>query len=109
MEADYVDNSQSSECVPENLSSGEVSVPSSSLPDSSDSKKETASGPQHPSVNASTSYNFGLMPPILGNPLGPVEASETQAHDVSRVPSLVVGVHLNSFLGLTGGIFVLSI
>lgn len=89
-EADYVDNSQSPQHVPDNLSSGEVSVPSSAVPDSSDSKKETASGPQHPGVNVSSSYNFALMPPILGNPLGPVEASETQARDVSRVPSFVV-------------------
>lgn len=89
-EADYIDRSQSPEQVTENLSSVEVSVPSSSVPDSSDSKKETTSGPQHPSAHTSANYNFGLMPPILGNPLGPVEASETQARDVSRVPSFVV-------------------
>ncbi|XP_021724431.1 GBF-interacting protein 1-like [Chenopodium quinoa] len=86
-EVDYV-GSQSPK-PEENLSSGDVNAPSNSVPDFSDSK-ETVSGPQHSNVHTSTHYNFGLLPPMLGNPLGSPEASETQLRDASRASSFVI-------------------
>lgn len=87
-EADYVDQSQPSKQA-ENLASGDVGVLANPVQDFSDSK-ETVGGPQHSSAHSSTGYNFGFLPPMLGNPLGSLEASETQGRDASRVSSFVV-------------------
>ncbi|XP_074272477.1 GBF-interacting protein 1 isoform X2 [Silene latifolia] len=73
----------------ETLSSIDVSAPSSSVPDFSESK-ETAVDPQNSSVHISASYSFDVMPPMLGNQLGQMGGSETQGRDVSRAPGVVV-------------------
>ncbi|KNA25905.1 hypothetical protein SOVF_002440 isoform B [Spinacia oleracea] len=94
-EADYVDRSQSP-MQAENLTSGDVSVPANSVSDFSDSK-ETVSALQHSGGHTSAGYNFGLLPPMLGNPLGSPEALETQALDASRASSFVQPVDPSSF------------
>lgn len=87
-EADNVDRSESPKQA-ENFSSSDLSVPASAVPEVSDSK-DTVSGPQHSSVHASANYHFGLLPPMLGNPLGSLENSESQARDASRASNFIV-------------------
>ncbi|GAB4825317.1 hypothetical protein Ancab_008189 [Ancistrocladus abbreviatus] len=88
-EGDYVDYSQSPTHVPENVSSGDVDASARSIPEMHDSKEKT-DGPQSSTVHTSATYSFGLVPPPLGNPLAQFESSESQAHDISRMPGLVV-------------------
>ncbi|KAK9691229.1 hypothetical protein RND81_09G184300 [Saponaria officinalis] len=84
---EYADCSSISEQA-ETLSP-DVVAPSSSVPDLSDSKEMT-NVPQNSSIHSSSSYSFDVMPPIIGNHLGQMEGSETQARDVSRAPGFVV-------------------
>ncbi|XP_057526082.1 GBF-interacting protein 1-like isoform X2 [Amaranthus tricolor] len=85
--ADYANHSESPKQV-ESLSS-DVIVPASSVAEFCEST-ETDSGNQHSSVHMSDGFNFGLMPPTLGNPLGSMEASDNQAHDAARASSVFV-------------------
>ncbi|KAJ7964673.1 GBF-interacting protein 1-like isoform X2 [Quillaja saponaria] len=90
---DYPDHPQSPTHVPENLSSGEVDVSSSAIQEYHESKQESAfpsGGHQYSVVHTSPNYSFGLVPPMLGTQLAPFENSESQARDVSRLPSYVV-------------------
>ncbi|XP_057526095.1 GBF-interacting protein 1-like isoform X4 [Amaranthus tricolor] len=86
--ADYADYSQSPKQV-ESLSSGDVSAPASSVVEFCESK-ETDSGNQHSSVHSSAGVSFGLMPPMLENPLGSGEVSDNQERDAARASSIVV-------------------
>ncbi|GMY09621.1 GBF-interacting protein 1 isoform X2 [Fagus crenata] len=92
-EADYIDHPQSPTRVPENLSSGDGDVSSSAIPEYNESKQDTAlpsGGHQYSVVHTSPNYNFGFVPPVMGSQLAPVENSESQARDVSRLPSFIV-------------------
>uniref|UniRef100_A0A5B7ACS6 GBF-interacting protein 1 N-terminal domain-containing protein n=1 Tax=Davidia involucrata TaxID=16924 RepID=A0A5B7ACS6_DAVIN len=92
-EGGYPDHPQSPTHVPENLSSGEGDVSSNAVPEYSESKPETALPPgsnQYSMVHTSPNYSFGFMPPMLSSQLAPFESSESQARDVSRLPSFVV-------------------
>lgn len=65
---------------------------SSSAPEY-DSKQEIAlppGGHQYSTVHTSPNYSFGFMPPILGSQLAQFDSSESQARDVTRLPSFVV-------------------
>jgi hypothetical protein len=88
--ADYANLSESPKQV-ESLSSDVVIVPASSVAEFCEST-ETDSGNQHSSVHMSGGFDFGLMPQILGNPLGSMEASDNQAHDAARASSVFVSV-----------------
>ena len=88
--ADYADYSQSPKQV-ESLASGDVSAPASSVVEFCESK-ETDSGNQHSSVHSSAGVSFGLMPPMLENPLGSGEVSDNQERDAARASSIVVSV-----------------
>ncbi|KAL9243959.1 hypothetical protein vseg_017788 [Gypsophila vaccaria] len=84
---EYADCSSISEQA-ETLSP-DVVVPPSSVPDLNDSK-EIANVSQNSNMHDSSSYGFDAMPPMIGNQLGQLEGSETQARDVSRAPGFVV-------------------
>ncbi|KAF3783564.1 GBF-interacting protein 1 [Nymphaea thermarum] len=48
-------------------------------------------GPQYSAVQAAPNYStFGLIPPIMSGQFPPLESSEPQGCDVSRIPSFVV-------------------
>lgn len=92
-EGHYPDHPQSPTHVPENLSSGDGDVSSSTIPEYNESKQKTAlpsGGHQYSVVHTSPNYSFGFVPPMLGSQLAPFENSESQARDVSRLPSFVV-------------------
>ncbi|XP_024026610.1 GBF-interacting protein 1-like isoform X2 [Morus notabilis] len=92
-EGDYPEHPQSPTHVPENLSSTEGDVSSNATPGPNESKQDTelpSGGQQYSMVNTSSTYSFGLVPPILGSQLAPLENAESQARDVSRLPSFVV-------------------
>lgn len=95
---DYSDPPPSSH-VPENLSSSAGDAPPSTVvPEYSESKQETAllpRGHQHSAVHTSPNYSFGFVPPVLGSHLAPFEIIESQAHDVSRIPSFVVSPQIS--------------
>ncbi|KAG6787196.1 hypothetical protein POTOM_008831 [Populus tomentosa] len=87
----YPDHPQSPSHVPENLSA-EGDVSSNTVPDY-ESKQEAAllsGGHQYSVVHTSPGYSFGLVPPMLSGQIMPFENSESQARDVSRLPSFVV-------------------
>ncbi|KAF3445288.1 hypothetical protein FNV43_RR14983 [Rhamnella rubrinervis] len=92
-EGDYPDHPGSPTHVPENLSSAEGDISSSANIGHNESKQDTAlpsGGHQYSVVHTSPNYSFGFVPPILGSQLAPVENPESQARDVSRLPSFVV-------------------
>lgn len=71
---------------------------SSSAPECSESKPETLqAGQQYSVVHTSPNYNFGFVPPMLGNQLAPFDSSESQPRDVSRLPNFLVGLHSLDF------------
>ncbi|CAK9151849.1 unnamed protein product [Ilex paraguariensis] len=87
-EGDYADHPPSSLEVPEN--SDEADVTFSVVPQYTKSKQENVlphAGHQYSAVHTSPSNNFGLM---LGGQLAPLESSESQVRDVSRLPGFVV-------------------
>ncbi|XP_024450996.2 GBF-interacting protein 1-like isoform X2 [Populus trichocarpa] len=87
----YPDHPQSPSHVPGNLSA-EGDASSNTVPDY-ESKQEAAllsGGHQYSVVHTSPGYSFGLVPPMLGSQIMPFENSESQARDVSRLPSFVV-------------------
>ncbi|XP_070030493.1 GBF-interacting protein 1-like isoform X5 [Nicotiana tabacum] len=88
--ADFSDQSPPSSGQ-ENLSAKPEDV-SPSVPEYSESKQETLQGGhQYSAVRTSPNYSFGFMlPPTLGSQLAPFENSESQSHDVSRLPNFVV-------------------
>nr|XP_011467310.1 PREDICTED: endochitinase A isoform X3 [Fragaria vesca subsp. vesca] len=90
---DFPDHPQSPTHILENLSSGEGDVSSSAAQGHNESKHDsvmTSGSHQLPVANTSPNYSFGIVPPILGSQLAAFENSESQAHDVSRLPSFVV-------------------
>ncbi|XP_065873634.1 GBF-interacting protein 1-like isoform X2 [Euphorbia lathyris] len=91
-EGPYPDHPQSPSHVTENVS-GDADVSSSSVPEYNESKQENAllsGGQQYTVVQTSPSYSFGFVPPMLSGQIAPFENSESQARDVSRLPSFVV-------------------
>ncbi|XP_057466037.1 GBF-interacting protein 1-like isoform X1 [Actinidia eriantha] len=91
-EGAYPDQPQSPRLVPEKLSSGEGDVSSTAVPQYIESKQETAlpGSRQYSMLHPSSSYSFGFMPSMVGSQLAPFESSDSQARDVSRVPSFVI-------------------
>ncbi|XP_057461579.1 uncharacterized protein LOC130751873 isoform X1 [Actinidia eriantha] len=94
-EGDYPDYPQSPRHVPENLLTGEGDVSSTIAPEYSESKKETSllpvlNGHQYSMIHTSPSYSFDFMSPMVSSQIAPFESSESQACDVSRLPSFVV-------------------
>ncbi|KAG5232105.1 GBF-interacting protein [Salix suchowensis] len=90
-EGNYPDHPPSPSHVPGNLSA-EGNASSNAVPDY-ESKQEAAllsGGHQYSMVHTSPSYSFGFVPPMLGSQIAPFENSESQARDVSRLPSFVV-------------------
>lgn len=67
---------------------------SSSAPECSQFQQETLqAGLQYSVVHTSPNYNFGFVPPMLGNQIPPFESSESQPRDVSRLQNFFVGLH----------------
>ncbi|KAK9156379.1 hypothetical protein Sjap_003859 [Stephania japonica] len=92
-EVDYSDHPLSPSNVQENVPSAEADGPTVSGPDYEQTKLESmlpVGGPQYSVVHTAPNYPFGLMPPILGAQFASFESSESQARDVSRLPSYVV-------------------
>uniref|UniRef100_A0A6N2MTR5 GBF-interacting protein 1 N-terminal domain-containing protein n=1 Tax=Salix viminalis TaxID=40686 RepID=A0A6N2MTR5_SALVM len=90
-EGNYPDHPPSPSHVPGNLSA-EGNASSNAVPDY-ESKQEAAllsGGHQYSMVHTSPSYSFGFVPPMLSSQIAPFENSESQARDVSRLPSFVV-------------------
>lgn len=100
--SDYADHSQSPKQV-ESLSSGDVSAPASSVIEFCLSKV-TDSGNQHSSIHSSGDVSFGLMPPMLEDPLGSGEVSDNQERDFARASSIVVSVFFLFTLSNTGSL-----
>ncbi|XP_057955419.1 GBF-interacting protein 1-like isoform X2 [Malania oleifera] len=93
-EGDYPVHPQSPTHVLENLSSveGDVSA-ATAVPEYNEPKQETAlppGGHSHPVVHTSAGYSVGFVPPMLGSQITPVESSESQGRDFTRLPSFVV-------------------
>ncbi|XP_050382109.1 GBF-interacting protein 1-like isoform X3 [Argentina anserina] len=92
-ESDFPDCPQSPTQILENLSSGEGDVTSSAAQGHNEHKHDTvlaSGGHQLPVANTAPNYSFGIVPPILGSQLAAFENSESQARDISRLPSFVV-------------------
>ncbi|XP_061339181.1 GBF-interacting protein 1-like isoform X2 [Gastrolobium bilobum] len=90
---DYPDHPESPTNVPENLSSSEVDGSSGAIQEYNESKQDTAlpsGGHQYSGVHTSPNYNFGFVPPMLGTQVTPLDNSESQTRDISRLPSYVV-------------------
>ncbi|KAK7385487.1 hypothetical protein VNO78_31209 [Psophocarpus tetragonolobus] len=95
---DYADHPQSPTNEAENLSSSEVDGSSSAIQEYNESKQDTAlpsGGHQYSGVLTSPNYNFGFVPPMLGTQLTQFDNSESQARDVSRLPSFIVHQQLD--------------
>ncbi|KAL3646147.1 hypothetical protein CASFOL_011327 [Castilleja foliolosa] len=90
-EVKYPDHPHSPPQEPEIFSSSEVEATAATIsPDYREPKPEVAPGShQHPVVNTSN-YSYGFMPPILGGQPAPLESSESQARDASRLPGIVM-------------------
>ncbi|KAF1890041.1 hypothetical protein Lal_00025373 [Lupinus albus] len=89
----YPDHPESPANVPDNLSSSEVDGSSSAIQEYNESKQDTAlpsEGHQYSEVHTFPNYSYGYVPPILGNQVTSFDSSETQTHDISRLPSFVV-------------------
>lgn len=96
---DFPDHPQSPTHILENLSSGEGDVSSSAAQGHNESKHDsvmTSGSHQLPVSNTSPNYSFGIVPPILGSQLAAFENSESQARDVSQLPSFVVSSQIYS-------------
>lgn len=97
---DYPEHPRSPTHAPENLSSAEGDVSSNATQGHNESKQDTglpSGGHQYLTANTPSNYNFGHLPPILGSQLAPLENSESQARDVSRLPSFVVSPQASFF------------
>lgn len=94
MVGDYSDNPQPlPSTVPENLSSSvEVDVSSSNIQEDNESKHVSTMPSEvneYPVVHT-PNYNLGFMPPMLESQPAQIDNSESQARDISRLPSFVV-------------------
>lgn len=90
---DYSEHPQSPTNATENLPTSEVDVSSSAVQEYSESKQDTplsSGGQQYSVVTTTPNYSFGFVPPMLGTQLPPFDNSESQARDISRLPSFVV-------------------
>ncbi|XP_029125805.1 uncharacterized protein LOC109791766 [Cajanus cajan] len=90
---DYTDHPQSPTTMPENLSSGEVVVSSPAIQEYNESKQDATlpSGDNQCSlVHTSQKYSSSFMPPMSGTQSAQFDKSDSQAHDISQLPSFVV-------------------
>lgn len=90
---DYPDHPLSPDNTPVNLEPGVVDGSSSTNQESNESKQDTvfpSEGLQYPGVHISPNYSYGFVPPMLGPQLTPFDNSESQARDISRLPSFIV-------------------
>lgn len=79
--------------MPENLLSGEVDMSSSAIQEYNESKQDAtlqSEDNQYSVVHTSPNYSFGLMPPMLATQPPQFDNSESQARDISRLPSFLV-------------------
>nr|GLL23080.1 GBF-interacting protein 1-like isoform X2 [Ipomoea trifida] len=90
--ADYPDPppSSSSEGQENLLSKAKGDELSSSIVESNESKQENVHGDHQYSIVQTSPNHSGIMPPILGSQLGPLENSESQACDIPQLPNVVV-------------------
>ncbi|XP_031102930.1 GBF-interacting protein 1-like isoform X2 [Ipomoea triloba] len=89
--ADYPDPppSSSSEGQENLLSKAKGDELSSSIVESNESKQENVHGDHQYSIVQTSPNHSGIMPPILGSQLGPLENSESQACDIPQLPNVV--------------------
>ena len=87
----YPDHPQLPSHIPGNLSA-EGDASSNTAPDYESKQKAAllSGGQQYSVVHTSPGYSFGFVPPMLGSQIVPLENSESQACDVSHLPSFVV-------------------
>lgn len=92
--ADYPDPppSSSSEGQENLLSKAKGDELSSSIVESNESKQENVHGDHQYSIVQTSPNHSGIMPPILGSQLGPLENSESQACDIPQLPNVVVSL-----------------
>ena len=94
---DYADHPQSPNNG--NLESSEIDGSSSIIKEYSESKQNTSlpfDGHQYPGMHISPNYSFGFVPPLLGTQLPlPFDNSESQTHDISRLPGFIVQPQLD--------------
>lgn len=94
-EGDIPEHPQSPIHAPKNVSVVESNVSSSVVPEYSESKQDTSLQPgshNYSMIHTSPSYSFGYMPPVVGSQLAQFESSDSQARDISRIPSFVVSL-----------------
>lgn len=99
-EGAYPDHPESPSHAPENLT-GESKVSSSAITEYNESKQDNvllSGGQQYSGVHTSPSYSFGFVPPMLSSQIAPFENSESQARDVSRLPSFVVSLSHQNYV-----------
>jgi len=92
-EGDIPDHPQSPIHAPQDVPAVESNVSSSAVPEYGESKQDTSLQPgshHYSMIHTPPSYSFGYMPPVVGSQLAPFESSDSQARDVSRLPSFVV-------------------
>lgn len=84
--------------------SGEDEVAASAVTEYNEEAKQDNSllpgGPQYSMVHTSPNYNFGFVPPMIGNQFAAFENYESQARDASRLPSFVVSLPVHLFIYL---------
>lgn len=94
-EGDIPNHPQSPIHAPQDVPAVESNVSSSAVPEYGESKQDTSLQPEshhYSMIHTPPSYSFGYMPPVVGSQLAPFESSDSQARDVSRLPSFVVSL-----------------
>ncbi|WOH05827.1 hypothetical protein DCAR_0625248 [Daucus carota subsp. sativus] len=79
--------------VPNNLTTDSDVSSTVVVPESSESKQLTdlpSGGNQYSVVNTSPTYSFGILPTMVASQAAPIESTDSQARDASRLPGFVV-------------------
>ncbi|XP_074357570.1 GBF-interacting protein 1 isoform X2 [Apium graveolens] len=79
--------------VPNSLTTDSDASSTVVVPESSESKQLTdlpSGGNQYSMVNNSPTYSFGILPTMVGSQVTPIQSTESQARDASRLPGFVV-------------------
>lgn len=94
--------------VPNSLTT-DSDVPSTAVvPESSESKQLTdlpSGGNQYSMVNNSPTYSFGILPTMVGSQVTPIQSTESQARDASRLPGFIVSPQVSDLLYPRSSIF----
>lgn len=78
------------------------------VPESSESKQLTdlpSGGNQYSMVNNSPTYSCGILPTMVASQVTPIETTESQARDASRLPGFVVSPQVSDLLYPWSSIF----